>query len=34
MLNAARQASQRVLENFARQDPDFAKVLASYNKYR
>jgi TRAP-type mannitol/chloroaromatic compound transport system substrate-binding protein/uncharacterized caspase-like protein len=34
VLAAMRQAAQRVFDGFARQDPDFARVLASYSKYR
>ena len=34
VLTGMRQAAQRVLDGFARQDPTFARVLASYSKYR
>jgi TRAP-type mannitol/chloroaromatic compound transport system substrate-binding protein/uncharacterized caspase-like protein len=34
VLEGMRSATQQVLNDMARQDPNFARVLASYNKYR
>jgi TRAP-type mannitol/chloroaromatic compound transport system substrate-binding protein len=34
VLNSVRSATQQVLDDMARQDPNFARVLSSYNTYR
>jgi len=34
VLNSSKQAARRALDNAAKQDPDFARVLASYDRFR